>query len=469
MASLYVSVGGGTTTNLSDGNPFWMETGAGISSAPAQRHEQHGPLQSGVSDLGFRLAPRIVTLELHFYAATDAILDSHRDTLMSVFKPLSATSVYLYYERDDGITRRLTCQATESIDIELVPEQRPGHLHKATVKLRAADPAWLDTTVNTAAFPSNHYTNWWLAGGYIDAANVMEHVESPTQGQVWTYTGTITGDWSIAFRTSQASPSGFNLWPAVFHAGTGILVPDNASKDVAFYYLYAHSDYRWTAYPGDNDFGTTMQAGTRNYIGMANGGAFYAYYDGTAPYLASGSVAQDFDISGPARRWRSDRTGDTESFGWGPAVPKAAVFNIALSASQRVALDTFMTGTATKTILTSVNEGDLSEYPLITIRGPIQNPVIVNETIGGTLNLTGLILGSADTCTVDLRDGNKRLYDQNGNTLLGSITTPASLAKFYLAADPAASGGTNTIVVTGGSVSDNTHVAIEHYHHYVSF
>lgn len=43
--------------------------------------------------------------------------------------------------------------------------------------------------------------DWSLAGGTIDAANVVEHVENPTQGQEYAG-GTLATAWSISFRTN---------------------------------------------------------------------------------------------------------------------------------------------------------------------------------------------------------------------------------------------------------------------------
>lgn len=457
---LYVSVAGETTI-LTDGAPFFLEGAASISSAPVNRHEQRGPLQQGATDLGYRLTARIVTLEVHFYAATDTLLDSYRDALMDTFKPLTDTSIFLYYERDDGTTRRLTCHTVDDIDIVLVPDQKAARLHRATVKLRAANPLWLNTTVVQTAFSSTNYADWWLAGGLIGSANVMEHTESPTQGQAWTYTGTITGAWSIVARSAQETGAGTKM---MFHAGTtAILALD--SKDAFLGWYSTGFTFGWGHVDAS---GTSMPAGTNNYMGVHDGTTLRTFYNGTTNTFIASQATVNLDISGTARRWRSDRAGSASSY-WSAALPKVAVFDIALSESQRIALDAAMSGTSTITTLYAVNSGDALEYPLITIRGPIQNPVLINAATGGTLNLTGLILGSADTYTVDLRDGDKAAYDQNGVNVLGSITNPISLAKWHLAPAPVATGGTNTIQVTGGSPTANTRVTVEHYNHYVSF
>lgn len=157
--ALYAS-DGISTTYLSDGNPFKFESLEGISNAPTVRYEQRGPLQHGATDLGYRLGPRVLQLSLVFTATTDAQLDSYREQLMDGFKPSDA-SLRLYYERDDGTTRTLDVHATGEIAIELTPELRPGHTHRAKLQLRAANPLWVDQVVVQST----------LAGASIAAVN----------------------------------------------------------------------------------------------------------------------------------------------------------------------------------------------------------------------------------------------------------------------------------------------------------
>src|SRR3990167_2412038 len=125
---IYASVGD-TTTQLNDGSPFWLESADGLSGSNIVRHEQRGPTQNGATDLGFRLTARVFTLNVFFYAATDALLDTYRATLMATFKPLEGIGIFLTVERDDGEIRKLVCHTVDDIAISLVPEQRPGHLH----------------------------------------------------------------------------------------------------------------------------------------------------------------------------------------------------------------------------------------------------------------------------------------------------------------------------------------------------
>lgn len=142
MAMTFQAVISGTTYELNDGNPFRLARVGGAGPSEVNRLGSRGPLQSGVTDMGYRLRPRVLELAFHFYATTDAILDARRQTLMGIFHPTAGIPIELRVTRDDGEVRKLDCHSTGAIEIGLVPEHRPGHLHQAVVRLRAADPTW---------------------------------------------------------------------------------------------------------------------------------------------------------------------------------------------------------------------------------------------------------------------------------------------------------------------------------------
>lgn len=465
MATLTATVNG-VITNLSNDSPFAFESLVDASSAEVVRHRQRGPLQSGVTDLGYRLRPRELTLTLRFKAATLTLLDTYRDTLTEAFKPLSDLPITLAYERDDGTTRQLTCYAIDEIAIDLLPEHWPGKLHRATIKLRASNPAWVGTSATTATFTGSGTSTWQRGGTAIGTANIMEYVEYPTQGQAWTYVGTITSAWSIAFRSGSVTPT---VTPTAYHAGTtGI---NNSSTDARFYYAggaWKFSDTSPTA--------SAMRPGTVNYIAVNDIDGFSAegwnqqriFVDGNTTYLTNDNI-YDYNIMGTVRRWRSDRTNDSNMY-WPEEMPKAAVYNITLSSTQRTALDAWMAGTVNLGTINAVNAGDLYEYPRILIYGPLQDPLLTNAATGDVLDLTGLTVAASEVCIVDLRDGNKYVADINGETRMSSLDNPISLAGWNLAPAPVASGGTNAITLQGGgTVTNNTRVVIEYYNHYLSF
>lgn len=455
MAELSISVGS-TTLSLSDGSPFLLESLTDASSAPVVRHEQGAPLENSVLDLGYRLQPRELHLTLLFAASTPAALDTRRQTLMDAFKPLTSEVIHLFYERDDAEIRQLECFTVGEIVIGISPMEYAAKMHSATITLRAADPLWVNPALTQGSYTGSTAQVWWTAGGVIHPSNVMEHTEWPTQGQAWTYTGTITASYTIAIRTARPTEAGTI---AAFHAGTAALQAAS-NTDAKFY--FAGAGY-WI--PG-NGAAVGVDIGTTNYMMVSSNSSNVIMYNGWSNQI--GNSAINSDITGTARRWRSDRLGSASTY-WPVELPKVAVYNYPLDENERIELDRWMQDTGILGTISAVNQGDVYEYPYITIQGPLRNPKLTNVTTGDVLDLTGVVLGSADTYTIDLRTGDKLVYDQNGVNRITDIVDTFTLANFALAPAPVATGGTNFIRVQGGSVSTNTLVTVNHYQRYMSF
>ena len=330
---LYVSVNN-SITNLSDGAPYSTESLVDAGGAPVVRYTQRGILRVPTRDLGFRFATRDLMLNLLFYASSDAELDGYRDDLMNLLKPLTGIPLLLRMQRDDGEIRQLSCYANGEIDISLLPENRPGHLHRASIPLRAHEPLWSSLTTSSANWAGTTSLHWWRAGEAIGSANVMEHVDNPSQGQAWTYTGTITGEWSIAFRSGTVAHSGT---PVAYHAGTGVIIEPDAVSGVDAKFYWGSTGIGgvtgWRLSTNTLTPGSALQPGTTNYITYHNTNALEIglnqslnAYDGTVGFL-DGQLNYDYNIAGTTRRWRSDRNGSASSY-WPTEMPKAAVYDI---------------------------------------------------------------------------------------------------------------------------------------------
>lgn len=111
--------------------------------------------------------------------------------------------------------------------------------------------------------------------------------------------------------------------------------------------------------------------------------------------------------------------------------------------------------------------GDWLEYPVITVKGPISNPVITHVETGDVLDFTGTTLLAADTYTIDLRYGKKTVVDQNGVNKLPVLTDASDIATFALYPDPDAPGGVNTIKVTGSAATLATEIYLTYYDRFV--
>jgi hypothetical protein len=120
------------------------------------------------------------------------------------------------------------------------------------------------------------------------------------------------------------------------------------------------------------------------------------------------------------------------------------------------------------------------EYPVIRLFGPIDAPIITNETTGEVIDLTdngGLSLADpTEWIQIDLanppRRDAKTILDQDGNSAEQYLTTASDFATFHLAPagerlyDGSYCTGTNTLRVFGTGVTSETLATINYYDRY---
>ncbi len=474
--TLYANTGG-TITQLNDGIPFKLESAEGLSGSDVVRYEQSGPLQSGATDLGYRLNARVITLRILFYASTAVLLDTYRAALMAAFKPLDNTSTFLSVQRDDSEIRTLSVFAADDIDIALVPEEYPGHLHRATLILRAASPLWSANaaTIGSASFSSDG--PWWLAGGSVSSSEFRHNIYmAPSYGAVDVKGTGSEGPydtWTVVMVTARETTADLvslrDAWVAydapTYDGGPALTRGTAPAPGTAgVYHLSTFGSGTGTAvWPGTTDynFHVQRQNGTvRDWLYLTSGGTMATYF--------AGSVGASYFRAGTANfAWRSF-PGLSINY-WAPDIRRGAVFTRTLSLSELNAMAPYAMNQGGGTI-TLVNDGDVNAYPLITLHGPMIDPIIVNSTTGGTIDLTGGTIGATENWFVDLRDGNKQIYNSNAENKLGSVTTtPVQLASFALAPDPIAAGGTNTIVLYAGSAGTAATYSVQIISQYMSF
>lgn len=457
MAFKLEVIRGATTYNISAGNVIAIENIDDLGGASVRNLEEQGPSQDGASHIGERLEPRTMTLRLNAVGSTDSALDGYRDTLNAMFKPVRGVPITLKITRDDGEIRQIDCRRTGPLSIPLERMNRPGHLHRAVVQLRAADPTLYDPDEETETFlvPA---AEWWLGYETIGTVSVLEHAVAPTQGQAWATSGSVAAGspWTVIFRSGLETPTA--------SIKEAFEVSDGAS---------GANFQAWTSWGGgyfaqtSSAAGTAaayMTAGTHDYFLVNNGGTLEVYRDTTLVKTIVG-VGNAIQASGN-KRWRSDRS-NTASTRWAEALPYAAAYNIALDAVQRQALSNAMTaGSAfSKNI---AYEGDWDSYPVIEIVGPITNPIITNTGTGDTLDFTGGTVGSADIWTIDTRYGRKSVL--SGTTsVVQYLSDDSDLAAFRMVPDPLVTGGTNTISVSGSATTGSTTISLSYFKRYVSF
>lgn len=476
MAFSLTATVGSTTLNLANKSPYRLLHVTGASGVPVRRVVERGPAQVGDTDVGFRLSPRIIELAIGFYATTDAILDGYRDGLTQFFKPLTSTPVKLTFTRDDGAVRQIDCYTIDEIKIDLLKENRPGHYHNATVRLQAPDPAFYNPVPGTVAgtATAGTATDWYLAGGAIGTAQVLMQGGTPAQGGTWSYNGTVTSSYTLAIRSAQE----------VF--GTAKKYAFDVSNNASWYRqsLYVQQnglDSLYGACEG-SAFATTlgtsfMPAGTSNYflrydpsVDFAGDGfhhaAFQAGTVGSVPVLTAWAGGNDLSIRGTTRRWRSDY-GNNASSRWSNPLLLYALYSPALTNAQIAALDVFMAGSVGGTAAIGIGipyVGNLAEYPVIRITGPITNAGILNSSTNDRIDFGTNTIGAGTTLVIDTRPGIKSVLEGtiSRRSYLGA---GSDIDTFHLTPDEVV----NVVYFYGTNTNGSTSMSIVYYNRYTSY
>lgn len=114
-----------------------------------------------------------------------------------------------------------------------------------------------------------------------------------------------------------------------------------------------------------------------------------------------------------------------------------------------------------------VYPGTWLTLPIVTIIGPLTNPVITNQSTGEKLDFTGITITAGHTYTIDCRNGYKTVLYDDGTNKIADLTDDSDLATFSIDPDPDVPGGNNTIKVTGSGANASTAVNIVYYVRYV--
>jgi hypothetical protein len=113
------------------------------------------------------------------------------------------------------------------------------------------------------------------------------------------------------------------------------------------------------------------------------------------------------------------------------------------------------------------------EFPIIRISGPIDNPIIIQETTNERIDLTGLSLQLNESVTIDLsgfpRRDAKTIRREDGSTAAQFLSVDSDLATWHLAHageklfDGTYSDGTNSVRVSGTGASLSTSIVLNWY------
>lgn len=119
------------------------------------------------------------------------------------------------------------------------------------------------------------------------------------------------------------------------------------------------------------------------------------------------------------------------------------------------------------------------EYPVLTIYGPISNPIITNTTTGQSIDLTGLTIATGETVVIDLKNG---IYGDEAPTIRTGagvsveqfLSTDSAINEWHLApaGEPLSAGGygtgDNVIALAGTGGTASTRLRVVHYNRYLA-
>lgn len=184
---------------------------------------------------------------------------------------------------------------------------------------------FINPAIQIPTFPRNA---WWFADGAIPASNVMEHVESPTTGQSYAGAAIASGQpWTVAAKSTSFVPSSTSRYIIDTQAGRMVLGISSAAN---------YGFFNGTVWTNVAIFPDTA---IHIWFLVSDGANIQAYLDNVATGASSAS-AVGFAASG-ATRWRRAYDNTTTS-DWANGVTKGSIYNIALTATERLALYTSM-------------------------------------------------------------------------------------------------------------------------------
>lgn len=129
--------------------------------------------------------------------------------------------------------------------------------------------------------------------------------------------------------------------------------------------------------------------------------------------------------------------------------------------------DFIFRGSGTGQTDTLTYNGTWLSYPTIILHGPLTNPIVANLTTGEKIELETTIV-TGRTVTINLEFGNKTVFDDLGNNLIGSLSTDSDLATFHLAPTPEAPLGVNTLsAVASGMTDGESQILLQYFERYI--
>jgi hypothetical protein len=139
----------GTSYSLTDGTYCYVQDYDGWGEAPLHRLEERGPQQHGVSDVGYRLDPRVGSLVLWVQGISASDMWAKRAAVLSLVRPTTAIK-RLRWTLDNGSVRQFDVHSLGQMSMGQREQQ--GMSFASGLMLRAPDPTCYDPTACAVTF-----------------------------------------------------------------------------------------------------------------------------------------------------------------------------------------------------------------------------------------------------------------------------------------------------------------------------
>lgn len=148
---------GGKTVEISDMVKYHIVEFDGLGMAPLHRITQRGPMQDGVTDVGYRLDPRTILLSIMAYASTPAQFHDRRQELVEMLKPGKTITLKWIFATSGGArTRCIDCHTVGGLTLPSSGMVQQNF--NDVVQLYAPDPTFYDPELTTI-LPASLYSS----------------------------------------------------------------------------------------------------------------------------------------------------------------------------------------------------------------------------------------------------------------------------------------------------------------------
>jgi len=212
---------GGKTLEISDMVKYHVVEFDGLGMSPLHRISQRGPMQDGVTDVGYRLDPRNILISIMAYASTPAQFHDRRQELIEILKPGKTITLKWIFATSSGArTRCIDCHCTGGLSLP-----SSGMIQQAfndVIQLYAPDPTFYDPEVITIQ-PLSLYS----ASGFTVPTVVPTSFGATSISEAVAFSHSDPGAWDIYPTITVKGPFGTcqidNLSTVDSPAGNGFL------------------------------------------------------------------------------------------------------------------------------------------------------------------------------------------------------------------------------------------------------